>query len=149
MTHEEELIELLDKEKISEDALRCEYPLSHSLQWQRSAIEATFREFGLQGIVVHAYCAPPVNCFDFSIGPNENPSAYRDIMDKIQIDIKDRIQMPAGKNEIRMLVPTSGQNDCRIEIAPKYRAVVAAGEMFRSTEWCDSCALLPVTGARP
>ena len=136
MTREEELIELLDKETIADDAIFCEHPLSHSMQEQRNAIEKTFREFGLQGSIVHANCAPQVNCFDFSIGANENPAAYR--------DIKDNIQMAVGKSEMRMLLPEPGKNDGRLEIANSHRAAVTAGEMFRSAVWRDSQATLPV-----
>ena len=135
MTREEELIELLDKEKI-DDTIFCEHPLSHRMQGQKDAIEATFRKFGLHGFVFHAERAPQVNCFDFSIGPNENPSAYR--------GLKANIQMAVGTIGVRMLVPTSDHRYGRIEIAKSFRAVVAAGEMFRSTEWRDSCARLPV-----
>ena len=52
MTREEELIELLDKETVTDDAVFCSYPLSRGVQEQRSAIEATFREFGLQSSIV-------------------------------------------------------------------------------------------------
>ena len=136
MTREEELIELLDKEKI-DDTIFCEHPLSHRMQGQMNAIEATFREFGLHGSVFHAERAPQVNCFDFSIGPNDHPSAYR--------GLKTNIQMAVGTIDgVRMLVPTSDHRDGRIEISKNNRAVVAAGEMFRSTEWRDSCAMLPV-----
>ena len=136
MTREEELIELLDKETTADDALFCEHPLSHSMQEQRNAIEKTFREFGLQGSIVHANCAPQVNCFDFSIGANENPAAYR--------DIKDNIQMAVGKSEMRMLLPEPGKNDGRLEIANSHRAMVTAEEMFSSAAWRDSHAMLPV-----
>ena len=137
MTHEKELIELLDKGWISEDATLHEHQSKRNMQEWQTAIEATFREFGRQGSIVHAYsCAPQVTCFDFSIGPNENLLDY--------FVLKDNIQMAIEQDEIRMLVPTSDQQYGRIEIAKKYRAVVTAGEMFRSTEWCDSCALLPV-----
>ena len=136
MTREEELIELLDKENIADDAIFCEHPFSHSMQEQRNAIEKTFREFGLQGSIVHANCAPQVNCFDFSIGANENPAAYR--------DIKDNIQMAVGKSEMRMLLPEPGKNDGRLEIANSHRAMVTAEEMFHSAAWRDSHAMLPV-----
>ena len=136
MTREEELIELLDKETIADDAIFCEHPLSHSMQEQRNAIEKTFREFGLQGSIVHANCAPQVNSFDFSIGANENPAAYR--------DIKDNIQMAVGKSEMRMLLPEPGKNDGRLEIANSHRAMVTAEEMFHSAAWRDSHAMLPV-----
>ena len=136
MTREEELIELLDKETITDDAIFCDHPLSHGMQEQRSTIEKTFREFGLQGRIIHAYCAPQVNCFDFSIGANEKPSTYR--------SFKADIQMAVGKSEMRMLFPEPGKYNGRLEIANSHRAVVAAGEMFRSAEWRDSHATLPV-----
>ena len=136
MTREEELIEVLDKETITDDAIFCEHPSSHGMQEQRNAIEKTFREFGLQGSIVHANCASQVNCFDFSIGANENPSAYRYIM--------NNIRMAVGKSEIRMLLPATGKNDGRLEIANSHLATVTAGEMFRSAEWRDSQTTLPV-----
>ena len=130
MTHEEELIELLDatNAKIMHD--------DSMLEQQCAIIEKTFREFGLQGSIVHANCAPQVNCFDFSIGANENPAAYR--------DIKDNIQMAVGKSEMRMLLPEPGKNDGRLEIANSHRAMVTAEEMFRSAAWRDWHARLPV-----
>lgn len=137
MTREEELIELLDKETIADDAIFCEHPLSHSMQEQRNAIEKTFREFGLQGKITSVYSAPQVNCFDFVPGVGEKLFKYETIRAKIKMALTEF-------SDVRMLLPVPGTNTCRLEMPKAQRSLVAAGDLFRSQEWRDSQAMLPL-----
>ena len=130
MTHEEELIELLDAtnaEKKQDDG---------ELEQQRAIIEKTFREFGLQGSIVHAYCAPQVNCYDFTPASGEKLNAYE--------KCRDNILRPVYNSGTRMILSASGQRVCRMEVLREHRAEVTAGELFRSAAWRDSHATLPL-----
>lgn len=131
MTHEEELIELLYKETTAEDYN------AGDLSCQREIIERTFREFGLQGKITRAYCAPQVNCFDFEIGAYEKLQSYREIEKNLQMALKEtnvRIVLP--ENEVGIA--------CHMEVPTKCRMTVSAGTLFRSYEWCESKAMLPL-----
>lgn len=131
MTHEEELIELLYKETTAED-----YNAS-DLSCQREIIERTFREFGLQGKITRAYCAPQVNCFDFEIGADEKLQSYREIEKNLQMALKE--------TNVRIVLPKSEVGiACYMEVPTKCRMTVSAGTLFRSYEWCESKARLPL-----
>ncbi len=126
MTHENELIELLDKETPVGD-----------LQDQRESIERTFREFGLQGKITRAYCGLQVNCYDFEIGAEEKQQSY--------CAIEKNLQMALGKTNVRMIMPRNEDGtECRLEVPTKCRMIVSAETLFGSKEWCDSKAKLPL-----
>ena len=139
MTREEELIELLDKKTVADDAALCPHPSTSSLQEQQIAIEATFRAFGLQGHIVHAYCAPQVNCYDFAAEEGERLFTYANHRCEIQMAVK-------SSSNIRMVLPVPGQCVCRLEVPRERhcRPEVTAGELFRSKEWSASRFALPL-----
>ena len=131
MTHEKELIELLDKETTARECNAGDLPV------QREIIERTFREFGLQGKITRAYCGPQVNCFDFEIGTGEKLQSYR--------QIEKNLQMALKATNVRMVLPGSEVGiECRLEVPAKCRMTVSAGTVFRSFEWCESKARLPL-----
>ena len=131
MTHEEELIELLDKETTAQE---CN---ASDLQEQREIIERTFREFGLQGRITRAYCAPQVNCFDFEIGTGKKLQYYRRFEMDLQRALKEiNVRIVLLENEVGI--------ECRMEVPTKCRMTISAGTLFRSKEWSESKAMLPL-----
>ena len=125
MPHEDELIELLDKETID-----------INLEKQRKAIEAAFRKYDLKGKIVRAFRSPQVNCFDFIVGDGECPNGYRRLLDDLGKVLDD--------NKIRMQLPIPGSYLCRLEIPSGVLEVVLAGELFRSSLWLELMATLPL-----
>ena len=130
MTHEKELIELLDKETTARE---CEKDL---LPEQQKAIENAFSCFGMRGNVVHATNAPQVNCFELTMEKGETLKSPQSIMKKIETTL--------GEQNIRMLLPMPGRSEFRFEIPNGKWADVAAGEVFGSEVWTKSHATLPL-----
>ena len=129
MTHEDELIELLATatKEVQDDGI---------LEQQRASIEKVFRDFGLQGKIIRSYSAPQVNCFDFAPGAGEKLFAYKEIIANMRAELREM--------SVRMLLPMPGTDECRLEVPKAQRSFVLAGDLFRSQEWHDSQATLPL-----
>ena len=130
MTHEDELIELLDKKTAKEPQD------TDVLNRQREAIERTFKSFQLRGRITRSIIAPQVNCFDFICGDGEKPSLYRAFLNNIRLGL--------GSVNVRLVLPKSGGGEGRIEVPLEQRAMVSAGELFRSEEWKNAQGTLPM-----
>lgn len=130
MTHENELIELLGgaEKEVQDNGI---------LEQQRASIEKVFRDFGLQGKIIRAYSAPQVNCFEFAPGAGEKLFKYETIRAKIKMALTE-------SSGVWMLLPVPGTNKCRLEVPKAQRSFVLAGDLFRSQEWRDSQATLPL-----
>ena len=130
MKHEEELIELLNKET-NATAMGRDVCL---LDEQRDAIEKTFRKFGLNGRIIRVGIAPQVNSYDFTVVKGERLVSYQ----KYKKDIEAAVET----GDIRMVLPLPGRKECRLEIPNGKWADVAAGEVFLSRAWGKSHASL-------
>ena len=126
MTHEEELIGLLDR--VAPDATESNDTLSKQL----TAVEAAFSKHGLKGKIVRVFRAPQVNCFEFDVGNGEDPDDYNKVADDLPM-------------RTRMVLPILGRFECRLELPNGARpSGVSAGELFRSSTWLNQRATLPL-----
>ena len=133
MTHEEELIELLDKETTEQERGSC---LSAEQLEQQNKIVKTFRQFGLQGRIKRVGGGPQVNWYDFTIEKGERLRSYQ--------SIKYNIDASLGTRNVRMIQPMPERSECRLEVPKINPAYVNAGEAFRSDVWHYLKAQLPL-----
>ena len=135
MTHEEELIELLDKETTTRESN------TGDLLEQQKVIEKTFSQYGVMCKIMNAGVGPQVNCFEFAI----EDIASREHLIAFQADICDEIKRTLGKKDnIRLLPPMPNLVGCSLEIPNGNQPEVTAGELFRSKEWRNWRAILPL-----
>ena len=125
MTHEEELIGLLDW--VGPDTTESNDTLSKQL----TAVEAAFQKHDLKGKVVRIFRAPQVNCFDFTVENIGDPDVLQELASVLS-------------KHTRMVLPIPGRRECRLELPNGARAFVSAGELFRSSTWLDQRATLPL-----
>ena len=132
MTHEEELIELLDKKTAEK-----EYATGLSSE-QKKTIENTFKRYGLPCKFIREIKGPQVNCLELDIENGES------LCLKSQRDLYDELKTILGEQDIRMVLPRKDKHEGHLEVPNGNRGHIPVGEMFRSATWRESHAELPI-----
>ncbi len=130
MIHEKALIDLLNPPAaIEEDNTLV-------LEEQKTFIEKTFRQFGLNGQIIRAYTASQIRVFEFTPAEGEKLSAYK--------SIQKHLVTGFDTWKILMRLPLPDKEYCAIEIANDCPVTISGSELFNSEQWSNAKGSLPL-----